>query len=182
MEIFETKRLLIRPWQESDAEELFWLAKDERVGPRAGWPVHTSVENSREIIRTILSKDYAVILREENRLAGCIGLMIGERSRIAECGQEAEIGYWLGVPYWGRGYMPEAVEELLRYAFLEKGIKTVWCGYFEGNEQSKRVQEKCGFIFHHIRENVRALSEEEVRREYISRLTKEQWEKNREKR
>ncbi len=48
--IFETKRLILRPWELSDAESLYRYARDPKVGPIAGWPVHTSVENSRDII------------------------------------------------------------------------------------------------------------------------------------
>ena len=61
MELF-TERLILRPWNESDAESLYEYAKDDRVGPIAGWPVHTSVENSREIIKSVLSapETYAV--------------------------------------------------------------------------------------------------------------------------
>ena len=51
----KTRRLLLRPFQESDAADLYEYAKDPRVGPIAGWPVHTSVENSREIIRTVFA-------------------------------------------------------------------------------------------------------------------------------
>ena len=54
---FETKRLILRPWTEADAEALYKYASDERVGPLAGWPPHTSVENRREIIRAVLSKE-----------------------------------------------------------------------------------------------------------------------------
>ena len=46
----ETERLILRPWKEDDAESLYKYAKDPKVGPIAGWPVHTSVENSREVI------------------------------------------------------------------------------------------------------------------------------------
>ena len=49
--MLETERLLLRPWRESDAEDLYRYASDPNVGPIAGWPVHTSIENSREIIR-----------------------------------------------------------------------------------------------------------------------------------
>ncbi len=52
---FETTRLLLRPWRGSDAESCYRYARDPFVGPAAGWPAHTSVENSREIIRTVLS-------------------------------------------------------------------------------------------------------------------------------
>ena len=64
--ILQTKRLILRPWSENDAEELYKYASDPEVGPPAGWPPHTSVENSREIIRTVLSapETYAVCLKE----------------------------------------------------------------------------------------------------------------------
>ena len=60
----ETERLILRPWKEDDAESLYKYAKDPKVGPIAGWPVHTSVENSREIIKSVLAADetYAVCL------------------------------------------------------------------------------------------------------------------------
>lgn len=63
--MLETTRLILRPWKESDAESLYEYAKNPLVGPAAGWPVHTSIENSRQIIREILSADetYAVINR-----------------------------------------------------------------------------------------------------------------------
>ena len=64
--ILETKRLILRPWEESDAENLFKYASHPDVGPIAGWAVHTSVDNSREIIRRVLSapETYAVVLKE----------------------------------------------------------------------------------------------------------------------
>ena len=67
--ILETERLILRPWCEDDAEELYKYASDPEVGPPAGWPPHTSVENSREIIRTVLSapETYAVCLKENGR-------------------------------------------------------------------------------------------------------------------
>ena len=70
--IFETDRLIIRPWSLDDAESLYKYAKDPLVGPVAGWPIHTSVDNSKEIIKTVLSADetYAV----------CLKSTIGQRS------------------------------------------------------------------------------------------------------
>lgn len=74
---FETDRLFLRPWTIEDAESLYKYAKDPAVGPIAGWPVHTSVDNSREIIKKVLSADetYAVCLKEDNRAIGSIGLI-----------------------------------------------------------------------------------------------------------
>lgn len=54
-EMIETARLILRPWQESEADSLFKYARDPDIGPIAGWTPHTSVENSLEIIRTVFS-------------------------------------------------------------------------------------------------------------------------------
>ena len=58
MKTIETPRLLLRPWSMDDAEQLFALASDPDVGPRAGWPPHQSVEESREVIRTVFANDH----------------------------------------------------------------------------------------------------------------------------
>ena len=58
---------------------------------------------------------------------------------------ECELGYWSGQPFGGKGLIPEAAKELLRHAFEDLKMNVVWCGYYAGNMQSKRVQEKCGF-------------------------------------
>lgn len=175
--ILETDRLILRPWREEDAGQLYKYAKDPKVGPAAGWPVHTDVENSRQIIKDVLSAEetYAIVLKNENLPIGSIGLMIGEKSNIATGNDEGEIGYWIGVPYWGQGIIPEAVHELLRHAFEELGLKVIWCGYYEGNEKSLRVQEKCGFKYHHTEENIECPLINEVRTEHITCITKEQW-------
>ena len=134
--ILYTERLILRPWEEKDAESLYEYAKDSRVGPIAGWPIHTSVENSKEIINTMLSvpETYAVCLKENERAIGSIGLMIGDKSNIGLPDTEGEIGYWIGVPYWGRGLIPEAAREIIRHAFADLHLDTLWCGYFEGND------------------------------------------------
>ena len=175
--ILTTDRLVLRPWEESDAESLYEYAKDDRVGPIAGWPVHTSVENSRDIIRDILSAPgtFAVCLKEDGKAIGSIGLMMGEHSKIGLPDNEAEIGYWIGVPFWGQGLIPEAVREIIRYAFEELQLEALWCGYFEGNERSRRVQEKCGFSYHHTDKDVYWKLMDDIRTEHITRLTKEEW-------
>lgn len=175
--MMETKRLILRPWRDEDAEALYKYAKDPRVGPVAGWPVHTSVENSREIIRGVPSapETYAVVLKETGEPVGSIGLMTGEQSNIVMGEGGGEIGYWIGVPYWGQGLIPEAVRELMRYGFEELHLDTLWCGYFEGNEKSRRVQEKCGFRYHHTLENQPWPLMNDVRTEHITCIAREQW-------
>lgn len=175
----ETKRLTLRPWQEEDAEALYKYAKDPKVGPIAGWSVHTSVENSLQVIKEVLDSEetYAVVLKEESEPIGSIGLMIGDKSNIEITSDEGEIGYWLGVPYWGQGLIPEAVQELIRHGFENLNLKKIWCGYFEDNENSHRVQEKCGFKYHHTIKNKFFPLINDFKTEHITCITKEQWSK-----
>ena len=175
--ILQTKRLLLRPWQDSDAEDLYRYASSPEVGPIAGWPVHTSVQNSLSILRGVLSEPetYAVVPKAVGHAVGSVGLMIGTASALGIPETEGEIGYWIGVPFWGQGLIPEAVEEMLHRGFVDLGLETVWCGYFDGNLKSRRVQEKCGFLYRYTRENVPVPTLGGVRAEHISCLTKEQW-------
>ena len=77
--IMETKRLILRPWNDGDAEELYKYASDPSVGPMAGWRAHTIVGNSREVIRDVLSapETYAIVLKETGLPIGSVGLHRG---------------------------------------------------------------------------------------------------------
>ena len=177
--ILVTKRMILRPWQENDAEALYQYARDFRIGPAAGWPVHKSVEDSRHIIRDVLSAEetYAVVLKGTEAPIGSIGLLIGSKSNIEIGENEGEIGYWIGVPYWGQGLIPEAVRELIRHGFEDLELNSMWCGYFDGNEKSRRVQSKCGFRFHHTEKDKPWPLMDDIRTEHISCLTKSEWKK-----
>ncbi|MBO4980921.1 MAG: GNAT family N-acetyltransferase [Lachnospiraceae bacterium] len=174
---FQTERLLLRPWKEADAESLYEYAKDPAVGPIAGWPVHISVENSLDIIRNVLSapETYAVCLKEDGRAIGSIGLISPMQSHTKAADDEMEIGYWIGVPFWGKGYIPEAVRSMLQHAFEDLNCSAIWCGYYDGNEKSRRCQEKCGFVYHHTEEKKPCPLMGDVRTEHFTYLTKEQW-------
>ncbi len=170
-------RLLLRPWRIDDAETLYELARDERVGPAAGWQPHRSPEESAEVIRSVFSapETYAVVLRDTERIAGCIGLMDAGASNLAIASDEAEVGYWLGVPYWGRGLMPEALRLLMRRAFATLGYSALWCGWFDGNTRSERVQKKCGFRYLRTeRDRIWPLTGV-VRTQHISRITRSEF-------
>ncbi len=173
--VLETERLILRPWEESDAGECYRYARDDRVGPIAGWPVHTDVENSRQIIRDVLRKPeiYAIVLKATGLPIGSIGL---HRNDLAAKDDEMELGYWLGVPYWGRGIVPEAGREMLRHAFVDLNLQRVWCGYYDGNEKSKRAQEKIGFRYQWTTEDVDVPLLGETRRGHVNCMTKAQWE------
>ncbi len=173
----ETERLILRPWKESDAESLYEYAKDPRVGPMAGWPEHSSVEDSLSVINNVLSAEetYAVCLKEDNKAIGSIGLISPARSHTQITEKEIEIGYWIGVPFWGNGYIPEAVRALQHHAFMDLNCTAMWCGYYDGNEKSKRCQEKCGFKYHHTEKDKECVLMGEIRTEHFAYLTKREW-------
>lgn len=145
MSVFETERLVMRPWREDDAENLYKYASDPAVGPAAGWPVHTSVEDRLRVLREVLIEDktWAVTIKPSDEPVGSIGVF---RTDAPNGNGEPEIGYWIGRPYWGNGYIPEAVRALIGRCF-DEGAESVWCSHFAGNDKSRRVIEKCGFKF-----------------------------------
>ncbi len=172
--VLETERLVLREWKEEDAENLYNLAKDPEIGPPAGWPPHTSIENSREIIKSVLSapETYAVCLKENGQPIGSIGL---HRNDLAEREDEYELGYWIGKEYWGQGLIPEAARELIRHAFEDLLMERIWCGYYDGNIKSRRVQDKLGFIYHHTSEGIELNLLGEIRTGHAMLLSREQW-------
>lgn len=177
--MLKTKRLIFRKWTSTDAEILYDYAKDPDVGPIAGWPPHKSVEESIAIIKNVLNgkECYAICEKENGQVIGCIELRLNGHTDMTDKDDECELGYWLGKPFWGRGYMPEAVKEILRHAFEDLKMSTVWCGYYDENSKSKRVQEKVGFHYHHTCDNVPVPLMNEVRIEHTNIMTKEQWTK-----
>ena len=144
----ETKRLILRPWLESDAGMLFKYASDPDVGPRAGWPPHKSVEESLEIIRTVFSGEgmWAVELKETSEVIGCVGYLPAALSNLDIEEDQCEVGYWIAKPYWNQGICTEAMRAIVDYCFNVKSFTVLWGDYFPDNPASGRVMEKCGFI------------------------------------
>ena len=175
--ILTTERLLLRPWNDDDADDLYLYAKDPEVGPIAGWPAHQSVDESLDVIRNVFTgrEIYAICLKEDCRAIGAIELKLKGHTDMTDRDDECEMGYWLGKPFWGRGIMPEAVREMLRHAFEDLGMRKVWIGYYEGNDKSKRVQEKCGFRYQWKTENMYVPLMREKRTGHVSLMTKEDW-------
>ena len=175
--MIETERLIIRPWKESDAESLFEYAKDPEVGPIAGWPPHQSIEESKNVINNVFNstpENYCICLKD-NKAIGAISLKLKDYTDMTDKDDECELGYWLGKPYWGQGIMPEAVRAMLEYAFNELGMNKVWCGYYDGNNKSKRVQEKCGFKYQWTTKDVDVPLMHEKRIGHVNMLSKKDW-------
>ena len=112
--MLKTERLLLRKWQESDAESLFEYAKNPEIGPIAGWKPHKSVEESLQVIRNVLNgaESYSICEKENGKAIGAIELILNGHTDMTDRDDECELGYWLGQPFWGRGYVPESASRV----------------------------------------------------------------------
>lgn len=175
--ILETDRLILRHWGEEDAIYLYKYASNPKVGPIAGWPPHKGIEESKHIINTLFNTPecFALCLKEDNKPIGCIDLRMKDATDMTDRDDECELGYWLGEPFWGQGYMPEAARIVVEHAFTDLHMTTIWCGYYEGNLQSKRVQEKVGFVYDHTSTDLKVPAVNEIRIGHVSKLTKQHW-------
>lgn len=148
MYILNTERLILRQWRESDSHNLYEYAKSDLVGPNAGWKPHKNEAESKRIIKMFIKNNtYAIVLKSENKVIGAIELRKRKPDEKLYNLKQREIGYVLNPKYWGNGYMPEAVNALLNYAFNELKLDLIWCCHFDFNNNSKRVIEKCGFNY-----------------------------------
>lgn len=175
--MINTKRLILRKWNAEDAESLFEYAKDPDVGPIAGWPPHKNVEESLDVIKNVFNgaECYCICEKGSNKAIGAVELKLNGHTDMTDKDDECELGYWLGKPFWGRGYMPEAAQALIERGFEKLQMTTIWCGYYDGNIKSKRVQEKLGFQFHHTCNDVPVPLLNEVRIGHTNYMTREQY-------
>jgi len=152
----ETNRLLLRPWRETDVKDLYEYAQNDLVGPNAGWQPHKNIEESKSIIEMFIEQEYvyAIELKENEKVIGGIGMYYRYPNPEIKELKQMEIGYVLNPKYWGHGYVPEAVKNLLNYGFQTLHLDLIWCGHYDFNNNSKRVNEKCGFKFKFIKEEI----------------------------
>ena len=84
--------------------------------------------------------NFAITLAADGSFIGIIGLAISPQH------SRAELGYWIGKPFWGKGYATEAGRAILQYGFEELGLRRIHAGYFSNNPASGRVQQKLGMV------------------------------------
>jgi RimJ/RimL family protein N-acetyltransferase len=142
----ETERLLLRPFRLDDAADVQRLAGAREVAEMTlmiphPYPEDAAVawierqEAAHERGDTV---EFAIVAREDDSLVGAIGLML-ERAH-----DRAELGYWIGVPYWSRGYATEAAAAVLGYAFETLELHRVCAFHYAKNPASGRVLQKIG--------------------------------------
>ena len=138
----ETARLRIRPYSEADIAELVPLIGTREVAATTLRIAHPYTEqDARDFLLLTREPDklwLAITLRSNGQQIGGVGLRIDEQH------QNAELGYWLGVPYWGQGYAKEAARELLRYGFDELRLHRIYASHFKHNVASGRILVKLG--------------------------------------
>jgi [ribosomal protein S5]-alanine N-acetyltransferase len=141
-----TDRLILRPLTVTDAPDIQRLLASREIALNTLTIPHPYPEGAAEawIARQTGKQEkdegvvFAITRREDGALMGDIGLMTDFAN------ERAEIGYWIGVPYWGNGYATEATRALIAYAFDELGLNRVYAYHFAGNPASGRVMEKAG--------------------------------------
>ncbi|MBP5236531.1 MAG: GNAT family N-acetyltransferase [Clostridia bacterium] len=145
--VLKTERLVLRPWMYTDLDDFYSYASVDGVGQMAGWKPHANREESLIILTKFIENRRTFALEFQGKVIGSLGIERYKEDRFPEFDSLLcrEIGYVLSKDYWGRGLMPEAVKEAVRYLFESVGLDVIFCSRFLSNNQSKRVQEKCGF-------------------------------------
>jgi RimJ/RimL family protein N-acetyltransferase len=162
MTLLETERLILRPLHPADAPQMVELASDFDVAagvlslphPYALGDAEQFIARVQPATTSDADHVFALTLKPDGRWIGVIGL------HEARAYRRAELGYWLGKPYWNHGYASEAARRLVRYGFEELGLNRVHAACYASNRGSARVMEKAGMTFegtlrqHYIRFDV----------------------------
>jgi RimJ/RimL family protein N-acetyltransferase len=141
-----TERLTLRSYDSADIAELVPLIGTREVAANlARVPYPYTEQDARNFIASIKETPeearFAIVLSRDKRLVGGIGL------RIDPTHPRAELGYWLGAPYWGQGYATEAARAVLQYGFQTLGVHRIWASVFQGNDVSANVLRKIGMQY-----------------------------------
>ena len=143
--ILETARLMLHPYGEDDVAELVPLIGTREVAATTLRIPHPYTEQNARDFLVLIRESHrlwlAITLRSDGRQIGGIGLTVDEPHR------HAELGYWLGVEYWGKGYATEAAREMLRYGFEKLRLHRIFASHFKHNPASGRVLKKLGMRY-----------------------------------
>ncbi len=155
--VLTTKRLLLRPFEISDAATVQKLAGDPKIyemttnipHPYQGGMAETWIKSRLEEFQKGNGVFLGITLISSNELIGCISLGANPAHN------RAELGYWIGVPYWNKGYCTEAAREIAKYGFNTLGYQKITSSHLEKNPMSGKVMQKIGmkqegFLKNHI--------------------------------
>lgn len=145
----QTDRLLLRPYVLADIPDLVRLAGAREIAATTLRIPHPyREEDAVAFINSFTaeaelgsSARFAIILRDSRELCGGGGL------RVEKAHQHAELGYWIGLPYWGKGYATEAARAVVGYGFETLGLRRIFASCLTHNEASGRVLTKVGMRY-----------------------------------
>ena len=145
----ETGRLLLRPFRLSDADDVQHLAGDRLIAdttlniphPYEDGVAEEWISKHQEIFDQGKGVAFAIETKRDDMLVGAISLM------NVSVGHQAEMGYWVGRPFWNQGYCTEAALAVLRFAFQDMGLARVHASYLSRNPASGRVMQKIGMEY-----------------------------------
>src|ERR1700751_1893604 len=138
--VLETERLVFRAPRLEDAKAVAQLANDRRIAETTARIPHPySLVDAEKFIASINrgEGETGFLITREKMVLGAVGISTSEH--------EPEIGYWLGVKFWGHGYATEAVHAVIDHAFADLDCEALAAGARVTNPASRRVLEKCGF-------------------------------------
>lgn len=150
--VLSTKRLTLRPYTLDDVDVLWPHVSDPRLPVQMSWSSHTSKDETRaflEYATQSLAANTEIIwaIEDAGTFVGAIGLHGIAWQRAAWRVDRAELGYWVGIPFWSRGYMTEAATEVVRFGFDTLGLHKITVGCIDGNDASRKIIERLGFRF-----------------------------------
>jgi RimJ/RimL family protein N-acetyltransferase len=169
-------RLILRPWKESDAEDLSRIANNKKIAQNMNdkFPFPYTFEDAKEFISKSLGKEiqsnFAVIF--EGNLAGGVGFEIRDGKGKGVAGG----GYWLGEEFWGKGIATEAWAIIRDYVFENFDVRKLAASVYSWNPASAKVQEKCGFVKEGILRN-EVQRFEKIGDEFKYGILREEWKK-----
>ncbi len=142
----KTGRLIMRPFDISDASEVQRMAGDRAVAdttsniphPYEDGMAEEWINSHPQEFKDEKGCTFAITIKDTSQLAGAIGL------KITQAHERAELGYWIGREYWGNGYCTEAAQSLIEYGFSILGINRIEATYMMRNPASGRVMQKLG--------------------------------------
>jgi len=143
--VLKTARLTLRAPRADDAKAIKALVNDRRIAENTARIPHPyTLKDARTFIASAQGgQPTFVITRDDGRIVGACGI-----GTLRADGPE--IGYWIGVPYWGNGYATEAARAVVDHAFGDLGYEELLAGARVTNPASRRVLEKCGYQWTHV--------------------------------
>jgi ribosomal-protein-alanine N-acetyltransferase len=160
--MMKTARLTLRNVTHHDAHRISVLGGDWDVARMTGRiPYPYSTDAALHWVCDLADGEIVFGIEHAGELIGICGYS-------ATGDGAAELGYWIGKPYWGQGYAPEAAAAIMNYGFTRKGVKRFTCCHFVDNPQSGRVAAKLGF-----RTTGQCMGWSEARNEHLPTLTYE---------